>query len=203
MRYCRFSKSRLASGEREARRRLEDCTPSRFACQEPAVSRFRFLLLSVVSRTAQARSHSGVYHNFEPLSSPRSLPFLSTAFLFRQPLRSSSQSGSYHNSEPLSRPRSIAFSSTTILPLPFGEPAKGSRFDSRILPQPRKVVKTPQFAVFQYHVLGTSFVETAKVSRFDPESLPQPRKVVKPLQYHVPVHSGEAELLGFQGAFAV
>ena len=123
-----LSKIRCGVGEREARRRLEDCTPSRFACQEPAVSRFRFLLLSVVSRTAQARSHSGVYHNFEPLSSPRSIAFLSTSILFRQPLRSPSQSGSYHNQIRLSRPRSITFANLLGFQGAFAVSEREARF---------------------------------------------------------------------------
>ena len=174
-----LSKTSCWLGEREARRRLGDSTPTRFACQDLAVSHLRFLLPSHVSRTAQARSLSRFYHNFESLSSPRSLPFLSIAFLNRQPLRSPSQSGSYHNLERLSRPRSIA-----ILSAPFGN-REGFPFGSSSLPQFQTVVKTSQYRVLQYHVLSASIVESAKVSRFDPESLPQFQTVVKPLQYHV------------------
>jgi hypothetical protein len=143
-----LSKTSCWLGELEARRRLGDSTPTRFACQDLAVSHLRFLLSSHVSRTAQARSLWRFYHNFEGLSSPRSLPFLSIAFLNRQPLRSPSQSGSYHNFEQLSRPHSIA-----IFSAPFGN-REGFPFGSSSLPQFGTVVKTSQSHVSQCVVWG-------------------------------------------------
>lgn len=74
-------------GNREGRRLLCDLTPSSSACQDLAVSHLRFLLSSHVSRTAQARSHSGVYHNSGSLSRPCGISFSSTSFHIRQPLR--------------------------------------------------------------------------------------------------------------------
>jgi len=137
-----LSKIRCGVGEREARRRLEDCTPSRFACQEPAVSRFRFLLLSVVSRTAQARSHSGVYHNFEPLSSPRSIAFLSTTFSSSEPRRFVAFQ-IVADFESLVKPSQSAVSQY-LDSLPTTAQVAVT---VRILPQPESVVKPSQYHV--------------------------------------------------------
>lgn len=82
-----LSKTSCWLGEREARRLLCDLTPSSSACQDPAVSHLRFLLLVCCLRTAQARSHSGVYHSLGSLSRPCGISFCSISFHIRQPLR--------------------------------------------------------------------------------------------------------------------
>jgi hypothetical protein len=184
-----LSKTSCWLGELEARRRLGDSTPTRFACQDLAVSHLRFLLSSHVSRTAQARSLRRFYHNFEGLSSPRSQDLTTTLnscqdltvsrFSVRrlETARASRLAQVvYHSLEPLSRPRSLTFLSAS-----FGETAKASRFDPESLPQFQTVVKPLQYHVCESSRFSRSICGLGREARFPLGicSLPQPERVVK------------------------